>query len=24
LQVNDYLFWNAFGTYDANTAERCG
>lgn len=24
LQVNDYLYWNAYGTYDANTAERCG
>ena len=23
-RVNDYLYWNAFGTYDANTAERCG
>lgn len=24
LLVNDYLYWNAFGTYDANSAERCG
>lgn len=24
LRVNDYLYWNAFGTYDANNAERCG
>ena len=24
LQLNDYLYWNAYGTYDANTAERCG
>ncbi len=24
LKLNDYLYWNAYGTYDANTAERCG
>lgn len=24
LKLNDYLYWNGYGTYDANTAERCG